>query len=207
MVVHTVGIELDDLFVLIDGQLQNVVGAGTAGHIAQRAEINATEQLVGFKVLGVALDDVLRFADRVGNTSSLDVELGKGGSQEFRGRIRFDRESVFFAGFHGQVAAAVSGHHLLVHVGQRVVIVRGSLIHLAGRGLRGLRIRLAGFGGRRVGLTYTGLTQGGGGRQDHQTKAKEIIHPGPDCACGAFPKPQLIWMQSRRGKGAFILPR
>ncbi len=23
----------------------------------------------------------------------------------------------------------------------------------------------------------------------------------------AFPKPQLNWMQSRRGKGAFILPR
>jgi hypothetical protein len=27
------------------------------------------------------------------------------------------------------------------------------------------------------------------------------------CAGSAFPKPQLVWMQSRGGKGAFILPR
>src|SRR5579862_1841821 len=116
MVVDTVGIEFDDLFVLIDGQLQNIVGSGTAGHIAERAEIDSAKKLVRFEIFGVALDDVLRFADGVGNASGLDVELGEGGGQEFRRGVGFNREAVFFSGFHGQVAAAVGSNHLLIHV-------------------------------------------------------------------------------------------
>ena len=65
MIVDAIGIDLDDLLVLIDGKLENVVGAVAAGHVAEGTQINAAEQLVCFQILGIALDDVLRFEDGV----------------------------------------------------------------------------------------------------------------------------------------------
>ena len=133
MIVNAVGIELHDLFVLIDRQLENVVGAGAAGHVAERTQIDAAEKLVGFEILGIALDDVLRFFDGVGDAAGLDVEFGEAGGQEFGGGIGFDGEAVFLGRFDGQVAAAVGRDHLLIHVGEGVVVVGGGLIDFARR--------------------------------------------------------------------------
>ena len=136
MIVDAVGIELHNLFVLVDGQLQDVVGAGAAGHVAERAQINAAEQLVGFEILGIALDDVLRFFDGVGDAAGLYVEFGQAGGQEFGRGIGFDGEAVFLGRLGGQVAAAVGRDHLLIHVRQRVVVIGGGVIDFARRRLR-----------------------------------------------------------------------
>ena len=165
VIVDAVGIKLHDLLVLIDGQLQDVVGAGTAGHVAERAKINAAEKLVGFQILGIALDDVLRFFDGVGDAAGLYVELGQAGGQEFRRGIGIDSEAVFLGRFAGQVAAAVGGDHLLIHVRQRVVVVGRGVIDFARRRLGRLSIGRIGF--RRGG--WGGLAHSGGcGHRDHQ---------------------------------------
>ena len=123
--------------------LQNVVGTGAAGHVAERTQINAAEKLVGFEILGIALDDVLRFFDGVGDASGLDVEFGEAGGQEFRRGIGFDGETVFFRGLGGQVAAAVSRDHLLIHVRERVMVVGGCLVDFARRRLGRLGVGLS----------------------------------------------------------------
>jgi hypothetical protein len=64
---------------------------------------------VSFEIFGVALDDVLRFFDGIGNAAGLDVQLGEGGSQEFRRGIGIDSEAIFLRSLGGQIAAAVSG--------------------------------------------------------------------------------------------------
>ena len=202
MIVDALGIELHNLLVLVDGQLQDVVGAGTAGHVAEGAEINAAEKLVGFQIFGIALDDVLRFFDRVGDTAGLDVKFSEAGGQKFRRRIGIDGEPIFLCSFGGQVAAAVGRDHLLIHVSQRVMVVGGCVVDFTRRRLGRLGVGQIGF--RRGG--WSGLAYSSGcGHRDHQISPKNMIHARPDCAGSAFPKPQLIWMQSRGGKGAFIL--
>ncbi len=156
VIIDAVGIELDDLLVLFDGQLQNVVGAGAAGHVAQRAQVDAAEKLVGFEVFGIALDDVLRFLDGLGDAAGFYVEFGQGGGQKFRRGIGINGEAVFLSGFGGEVAAAVGGNHFLVHVGEGVVVVGGGVVELcAGQtgSMRRLgRCRLAGRGWGRLGV-------------------------------------------------------
>jgi len=78
VIVDAGGIEFGDLLVLVDGQLQHVVGAGATGHFAERAQIDAAEKLVGFEVIGIALENVLGFFDGVGDAARLDVEFGEG---------------------------------------------------------------------------------------------------------------------------------
>ena len=132
MVVHVVGLDLDDLLILLDGQLENILRALSRLHVAQRAQINAAQQLVGFQVVGIALQDVLRLEDGIPNAAGLGIHLGQRGRQVFGSRIGIDGQPVFLNGFVGQLAAAVDGHLLLVHVSQSVVVVRGGLIQLCG---------------------------------------------------------------------------
>ena len=151
MIVDAVGVELHDLLVLVDGELQDVVGAGTAGHIAERAQINAAEQFVGFEILRIALDDVLRFPDGVGDAAGLYVKLGQAGGQKFRRGIGIDGQPIFLGGFGGQVAATVSRDHLFIHVRQGVMVVGRGAIDLARRRLRGLGLGVACSGIRSAG--------------------------------------------------------
>src|SRR6478672_2736126 len=95
---------------------------------------------MGLKILGISLDVVLRLANRIGDPAGFYVEFRQRGGQKFGGRIGFDGLAVFFRGFRGQIAAAVSRDHLFVHVRQRVVIIGSRLIDFVlGGGLRGLR--------------------------------------------------------------------
>ena len=77
VIVHIVGLDLDDLFVLLDGQLQHVLRSLSGLHVAQRTQINAPQQLVRFQIVGIALKDVLRFQDGVPNAAGLGIELGQ----------------------------------------------------------------------------------------------------------------------------------
>ncbi len=63
MVVDTVRIQLDDLFVLIDGQASECCRTRSTRHVAEGTKINAAEDFVGFEVIGITFDDVLRFFD------------------------------------------------------------------------------------------------------------------------------------------------
>ncbi len=143
VIVDTLGVELHNLLVLVDGQLQDVVGPGAAWHVAEGAKINAAQQLVCFQIFRIALDDVLRFLDRVGDASGFYVELRQAGGQEFRRRIGVDGKPVFLRSFSGQVAAAIGRDHLLIHMRQRVVVVGRCMIHFA---WRRLRLAVAGIG-------------------------------------------------------------
>ena len=53
------------------------------------------------------------------------------GGQEFRRRVGFDGEAVFFDRFVGQVAAAVDRDLFLVHVCDGVMVVGGGAVGLA----------------------------------------------------------------------------
>ena len=145
MVINIVGFELDDLFVLLDRQLKHVIGAGAAGHIAQRAQINSAQQLVRFQILGIALDDVLGFEHGVANPAGLNVKFGKSGGQEFRRRVGVDGQAVFLNGFVGQIAAAIGCDLLFIHVGERVVIVGSGAVEFVGRRLAAGLLESAGL--------------------------------------------------------------
>ena len=77
MVVNIVGLDLDDLFVLVDGELENVLRALPRLDVTQRAQINTAQQLVRFQVVGIALENVLGFEDRIPNTAGLGIELSQ----------------------------------------------------------------------------------------------------------------------------------
>ena len=183
VIVDAVGIELRNLLVLVDGQLQNIVGAGTAGHVSEGAQINAAEKLVGFEILGIALDDVLRFLNSVGDAAGLYVELSQGGSQELRRGVGFDGEAVFFGGLGGEVAAAVSRDHLFIHVRHRVMVVSSGLVDFARRRLGRLSVGRGGFRLRRAGLGGRGYR---GRDREHQKRTKNSIHAGPDALEARF---------------------
>ena len=136
VVINITGFDLDDLFILLDGQLEDVVRAiAAARHIAEGAQINSAEQLVSFEIVGVAFDDVLGFEHGVADASRLDVELGEAGGEEFGRRVGLDSEAILFHGFVGQLAAAVSGDLLFVQVSEGVVVVSGGMVHFARRSL------------------------------------------------------------------------
>ncbi len=137
MVVNIVGLDLDDLFVLVDGQLENILRALPCLNVTQRTQVDPAQQLVGFQVVGIALENVLGFEDGITNTPGLGVELSQRGSQILGSRVGVDRQPVFLDGFVGQLAAAVHRHLLLVHMGQRVVVIRRRLVELAGCGRGG----------------------------------------------------------------------
>ena len=145
VIVHAIGVELHDLFVLIDSELQNVVRTVATGHVAERAEINAAQKFVGFKILGIALDDVLSFFDSVSDTAGLHVELGEGGGQEFGRGVGVDGQTVFFGRLRGEVAASIGRDHFLVHVRHRVVVISSGLVDFTRRRRGGLGVRLGGI--------------------------------------------------------------
>jgi hypothetical protein len=136
MVVHISGLDLDDLFVLLNGKFEHIIGAvAAARHIAERAQVNPAEQLVGFDIVGVALDDVLGFEDGVANASGLDVELGEAGGEELGRRIGLNGEPIFFQSLSREFATAVDRDLLLIHVGDGVVIVGSGAVQFARRSL------------------------------------------------------------------------
>ena len=146
MVIHTVGLDPHHLFVLLDGQLQQVVGTAALLHVAERLQIDPPQQLVRFEIIGVALEDVLRLQNGVAYAAGLDVHLGQRRGQVLRRRIGVDRQPVLVDGLGGHVAAAVP-QLLLVHVGQRIVVVSRRAVDFVvcrrahrtrTRGLRGL---------------------------------------------------------------------
>ncbi len=138
VIVHIVGFDLDDLFVLLDGQLENVLRALSRLRIAQRAQINAAQQFMRFQVVRVTLENVLRLEDGIPNAARLGVETA--GPH----RIGVDRQPILLNGFIGQLAATVHRHLFLVHVSHGVVVIGRSLVQLAGRrrgGRFGIRSR------------------------------------------------------------------
>ena len=190
VIVNIVGFDLDDLFVLVDGQLEDVLRALPGLHVTQRAQINTAQQLVGFQVVGIALENVLGFEDSIPNTPGLGIELSQRRSQILGSRIGIDGQPVFLDGFIGQLAAAVHRHLLLVHMGQGVVVIRRRLVELAGRGR-----------GRCFGIRSRSLLRGNSrdGQQENKS-AINTFHREPS----ASPK-HSDWMPDRCWRVLFIL--
>src|SRR5580698_11330157 len=148
MIVHAVGLQADDLLILFDRQFQYAFRTVAGLHIAERAQIVPSQQTAGFEIVGIFLDNVLRFDDGIANSASLRIELGETGCQICGGRIRINRGAVFLNRFVGQFAAAVGGHLFLIHVREGEVVVGGGtvgalrfVVRLVGRlGTRGKRI-------------------------------------------------------------------
>jgi hypothetical protein len=65
VVVNIVGLDLDDLFVLINGQLENILRTLPVLDVPQRTQIDPPQQLVRFQVIGIALENVLGFEDGI----------------------------------------------------------------------------------------------------------------------------------------------
>ena len=77
MVIHAVGLKLDNLLILLDRTLQDILGSGTSGIVAQRPQVDAAQQLMCFQVIGVALQNVLRFKHRIADASGFGIEFGQ----------------------------------------------------------------------------------------------------------------------------------
>ena len=102
MILHIVRLDFDNLLVLLNRQLQDVLRAVVAGlHVTERPQVNAAQQLAGFKVIGITFDYVLRFEHRVANAARLGVKLRQSRGQVLRCGIGVDRLAVFLDGFIG----------------------------------------------------------------------------------------------------------
>ena len=133
MVVTAVRLNLDNGFVLLDGQFQQFLRLRSGLQVTQRTQINAAQKLSGFQIIGVAPDDVSRFLDSITDAAGLGIEFGQPGIQIFRGRVILDGQAVFFDGLGGIFGAAIHGHHLLIHVRQRIVIIGSRSVNLLRR--------------------------------------------------------------------------
>ena len=162
MVLHALGIELDDLLILLDRKLQHLLRLRARLHVAERAQINTAQQTTRFQVVAVALQDVLGFQHGVANAAGLGVEFRQAGVQVVGSRIVLDGQPVLFNRLVGIVGAAVHGHHLLVHVRHREVVIGCCLVRLLG----GSRMRSRGRRGHRslLWLQHDGLMGLVGGR-------------------------------------------
>src|SRR5262249_24363549 len=130
--VRVLGIDADCRFILLNGQLQDFPRPTRLG-IAERTQVNSPQKLVGFQVVGIALDDLLSFENGVAYAASAVVDVSQSGIQVLRRRVGGNRQPVFLDGLVGVLAAPVHGHHLFVHVGQSEVVVRRRMVNLSGR--------------------------------------------------------------------------
>ena len=124
-----------------------------------------------FEVVGIALENVLRFNHCVADAARLGIKFSQARREIFRARVRFDRGPIFLNRFVGQIAAPINRNLLFVHVSESVVIVGGCLICLA-RGSWGRLFRLRGNGG---GLAETGSRS----HQKHRKSYKKSLHEIP----------------------------
>ncbi len=138
MVVHAVGLQANDLLILLDRQLQHAFGTAARLHVSERAQIDPSQQAAGFEIIGILFDDVLRLNHGVANSPCLGIQLGQTRGQVRGGWIRIDGGAVFLNSFIGQLAAAVSGHLFLIHVREGEVVVGGGAVRTLalGSGLR-----------------------------------------------------------------------
>ena len=144
MVIHAVRLQADDLLILLDRELQDALGAAARLHIAQRAQIDPSEQAARFEIVGILLNDILRFDHGIANATSFRVKFGEAGGQICGGRVGVNGGAIFFDRFVSQFAAAVSGHLFLIHMREGEVVVGGSAIRCFGFGGR---LRTSGFCG------------------------------------------------------------
>ena len=73
---YVVGLELGELLVFGDGKLEHLAGLRVL-HVSEGAEIDFAEELVGFDVVGVAGDLLLRGGDGFLDAADLEVEVGE----------------------------------------------------------------------------------------------------------------------------------
>jgi hypothetical protein len=161
VIVNFLGLDLHNLFVLLYGQLEHVVGTvAAARHVAQRPQINPAQQFVSLQIVRIAFENVLSLQHGVSNATSLHVQLGQSGSEELRRRISLDGQPVLFHGPIRQLTTAVNRNLLFVHMRERVVVIRGSAIRFA-RGSLGIRGLLCGLvrRSRRLGLRGSGRNE------------------------------------------------
>src|ERR1019366_1001256 len=115
MVFHALGIELNNLLILLDRQLQNFLRLGTGLHVAKRSQIDAAQQAACLQVVAVALQDVLGLQDRIANAASLGVQFGESGIQVIGSGIVVNRQPILFNRLVGIISAPVHGNQFLVH--------------------------------------------------------------------------------------------
>ena len=135
MVVHTIGLEFNDLLILLDSKFQDALRSVTGLHVAERAQIDAPEQTARFEIVDVTLENVLGFNDGVANAAGAGIKLGQSGCQVFGRGVGLNGGPVFLDGLVRQFAAAVCSYLLLVHVREGEVVVGGGTVgRLAGGG-------------------------------------------------------------------------
>ena len=92
-------------------------------HVAERAEIDTAEQLVGADVIRVLGDLVLSRGDGFADSAEGEVEFGEAVLQHAGLGVYAQGELVFFDSLGRVVLAAVGGGHFGVHLGEAVVVV------------------------------------------------------------------------------------
>src|SRR4030095_7843584 len=96
VVIDVVGLNLDNLLVLLDGQLQDVTRTASGLHVAQRSQVDPAQQLVSFQVIGITLQDVLGFQYGIPDAACFRIKLGQGGRKILRGGVGLDSKPVLF---------------------------------------------------------------------------------------------------------------
>ena len=130
MIVHAFWIQQHDLLELLNSQFQDFLGLCSLLQIAEGTQIDPSQQPARFQVLGIALDDLLRFQHSVADASGARVKFCQASVQKGRIGVIFQRLFVFLDGLAGKLRTGVVGNQFLVNVAQRVVIVGLGLIRL-----------------------------------------------------------------------------
>src|SRR4029077_20723226 len=121
----------------LNGQLQDALRSVAGLHVAERTQVDASEQASGLEIVRVALENVLGFDDGVANAAGAGIKFGQAGGQVLGGGGGLNGCPVFLDSPVGQLTAAVGRYLLLVHVREREVVVRGGAVgRLTGRGSR-----------------------------------------------------------------------
>ncbi len=133
VVFHARRIDAHDLLVLFDGLLQHVLRLNALLHVAERTQVDATQQAACVEVLRIAPDDLFSFKHGIANAPGLGVEFSDLRIQIRIRRIVFDRELVLLDRAIHVFQAPGGRHHVFIHVGQREVVIGFSAIGLGGR--------------------------------------------------------------------------
>src|SRR5271165_1681594 len=179
MVFDALGVEANNVLVLLNRQLEDLVGLRAVLHIAEGAQVNAAQKAVRLEIVAVALENVLGFENRVLDAPGASVQFSEPRVQIVGGRVVLDGQTVLVDGLAGVLRSAIHRDHLFVDMGHGEVIVGRRLIRSVGRrgGSRRFGVLIGGSGGRILRQNAQGT--GSQKRQQGETGSSLLHSVGP----------------------------
>ena len=173
---------------------------------AQRAQVDAPQQLVRFDIVGRALQQLPRRALGLARAAGAEVQVGQRMVQLRRSGVGVQRQLVLLDGARHQLRAALGDGLLFVAAGQRQVIVRLGAVRRRRGGVGGLAGSAAFAGAIWIGLATGALAgvpcAGAAVSGKDGTVLPGTIWTGVSGRRRAWPGAQRRLRRQRRARGA-----